>query len=64
MQIIGFLLLIFVVWFGFNNQTDAQVISAFDLHALVVVVVGSASAIMVSSTPKNAWRTLLALRVG
>jgi flagellar motor component MotA len=62
MQIIGFFLLIFVVWFGFNNQTDARVVSAFDIHALVVVVLGSASAILVSSTAKNAWRTLVALR--
>ena len=36
MQIVGLVLLAFVVWFGFNERTD-MTISAFDVHAAVVV---------------------------
>ncbi|MGQ0505944.1 MAG: MotA/TolQ/ExbB proton channel family protein [Myxococcaceae bacterium] len=62
MQILGFLLLMFIVWLGFQDRGSAQVISAFDLHALVMVVVGSASAVLVSSSATTALRTLLCLR--
>ncbi len=61
MQIIGFALLSFIVWFGFKDRTGA-VISAFDSHALIMVLVGSCSAVMVSSNHVTAWRTILALR--
>jgi chemotaxis protein MotA len=61
-QIIGLVLLGFIVWFGFKDRTDAQVISAFDAHALVMVVVGSCSAVLVSSSTKTALRTVLCLR--
>jgi len=61
-QIIGLVLLGFIVWFGFKDRTDAQVISAFDAHALVMVVVGSCSAVLVSSSTKTALRTILCLR--
>ncbi len=61
MQILGLLLLTFIVWFGFRERGDAQ-ISAFDLHALIMVVVGSASAVLVSSSRTTALRTVLVLR--
>lgn len=61
MQIVGLILLGFVVWYGFSDR-DAAVISAFDLHALVMVLGGSASAIMVSSSGATSFRTLMCLR--
>ncbi|MEN0064896.1 MAG: MotA/TolQ/ExbB proton channel family protein [Myxococcota bacterium] len=61
MQLIGLLLLAFVVWYGFGERTD-QTISAFDMHAFVVVLGGSLSAIMVSSSVATTLRTLTALR--
>ncbi len=61
MQIIGFGLLGFIIWYGFKDRSDA-VISAFDAHALVMVLVGSCSAVLVSSSHTTAWRTLLCLR--
>lgn len=61
MQIIGLSLLAFIVWYGFKDRSDA-VISAFDPHALVMVVVGSASAVLVSSSASTALRTLICLR--
>jgi flagellar motor component MotA len=60
-QIIGFVLLGFIIWYGFKDRSDA-VISAFDAHALVMVLVGSCSAVLVSSSHTTAWRTLLCLR--
>lgn len=62
MQIIGFALLAFVVWFGFSDTSHSRVISAFDIHAMVMVVVGSLAAVLVSSRSKTALRTLLCLR--
>lgn len=62
MQIIGLALLGFIVWFGFSDRSGNQVISAFDIHALVMVVVGSGAAVLVSSSRSTAWRTILALR--
>ncbi|MCK5688165.1 MotA/TolQ/ExbB proton channel family protein [Myxococcota bacterium] len=61
MQIIGFAVLSFVVWFGFADRADAQ-ISAFDSHALVMVLVGSTAAIMISSSRINFFRTITILR--
>lgn len=60
MQILGLSLLAFVVWFGFQERENA-VISAFDPHALIMVVVGSFSAVLMSSTTKTALRTLTCL---
>src|SRR3954465_14777720 len=62
MQIFGFFLLAFVVWFGFSDRTGGQIISAFDTHALVMVLVGSCSAVLVSSSSTTALRTVLCLR--
>lgn len=62
MQIIGFILLAFVVWFGFSDRGSGQVISAFDPHAMVMVLVGSCAAVLVSSTSVTAYRTLLCIR--
>ncbi|HZH16222.1 MAG TPA: MotA/TolQ/ExbB proton channel family protein [Archangium sp.] len=61
MQIIGFVLLGFIIWYGFKDRSDA-VISAFDAHAMVMVLVGSCSAVLVSSSHTTAWRTILCLR--
>lgn len=61
MQIIGFVLLGFIIWYGFKDRSDA-VISAFDAHAMVMVLVGSFSAVLVSSSHTTAWRTVLCLR--
>jgi len=60
-QLIGLVLLAFVVWFGFAER-DASTISAFDMHAAVMVLGGSLSAIMVSSTARTTLRTLTCLR--
>lgn len=60
MQFVGLALLSFVIWYGFRERTDA-VISAFDPHALVMVVVGSFSAVLMSSTPTSALRTFAVL---
>ena len=62
MQILGIALLTFVVWFGFNERAAGQVISAFDLHALVMVLVGSLAAVLVSSSSATALRTVSCLR--
>lgn len=62
MQIIGFVLLAFVVWFGFSDRGSDQVISAFDPHALVMVLVGSCAAVLVSSNHTTAYRTFLCLK--
>ena len=62
MQIVGFILLGFIVWFGFADRDHTQAISAFDLHAFIMVVVGSSAAVMVSSSTTTAFRTVLCLR--
>ena len=61
MQILGLILLAGIVAYGFAERGEAAV-SAFDLHAFVMVVGGSASAIMVSSSAITSLRTLLCLR--
>jgi flagellar motor component MotA len=61
MQLIGFAMLAFVVWYGFVDRASDKIISAFDLHALVMVLVGSASAVVVSSSAATTLRTLTLL---
>ena len=61
MQIVGLALLVFVVAYGFADRTD-MTISAFDIHAFVMVLGGSLSAIMVSSSAATTLRTAVALR--
>lgn len=61
MQIVGLVLLVFVVAFGFSDRTDTT-ISAFDVHAFVMVLGGSFSAILVSSTATTSLRTFACLR--
>jgi flagellar motor component MotA len=61
-QIIGFILLGFIVWFGFTDRDHQQAISAWDLHAAVMVMVGCGAAVMVSSSTATALRTILCLR--
>ena len=61
MQIIGLVLLVLVVSFGFTER-EMQQVSAFDVHALVMVFGGSIAAIMTSSTARAAWQTVLSMR--
>ena len=61
MQLVGLALLLFVIWFGFEERTTTT-ISAFDSHATVVVLGGSLAAILASSTAVNALRTFVYLR--
>lgn len=61
MQLIGLGLLVAVVFFGFDDREMTQV-RAFDLHALVIVLGGSAAAIMTASRGRDSLRTLLCLR--
>lgn len=61
MQIVGLVILAFVVWYGFGERTS-MTISAFDLHAAVMVLGGSFSAILISSSATTTVRTLLCLR--
>lgn len=61
MQIVGLALLVFIVWFGFSERTDTT-ISAFDTHALTMVLGGSFAAVLVSSSALTALRTLTCLR--
>jgi chemotaxis protein MotA len=60
-QLLGLVLLAFVVWYGFAER-DASTISAFDLHAAVMVLGGSLSAIMVSSSALTTLRSFTCLR--
>ena len=62
MQLAGLALLVYVVWFGFFGERSSDAISAFDLHAFVMVLGGSLSAVLISSTARNSLRTLLCLR--
>jgi chemotaxis protein MotA len=59
-QFLGLGLLLTVIWYGFRDRSGAA-ISAFDPHALVMVVVGSLSAVIMSSTPQNVLRTFVSL---
>lgn len=61
MQIVGLVLLVFVIWYGFGERTDTT-ISAFDSHAIVMVLGGSLSAILISSSTITTWRTFTCLR--
>ncbi|MCK6524283.1 MotA/TolQ/ExbB proton channel family protein [Myxococcota bacterium] len=61
MQILGLIILAFVVRYGFAERPDAT-ISAFDGHAAVMVLVGSLSAVMISSTAATSLRTFACLR--
>jgi len=60
-QIIGLALLSVVIWYGFSERADTT-ISAFDLHALIMVLGGSLSAVMISSTAMTTLRTFSCLR--
>jgi chemotaxis protein MotA len=59
-QILGLALLGLVVWYGFGERADTT-ISAFDLHAFVVVLGGCMAAVMASSSAVTTWRTFLCL---
>lgn len=61
MQILGLGLMVLVVAFGFTEREMTQV-SAFDLHALVIVFGGSIGAILISSTARAAGYTLMCIR--
>lgn len=61
MQLPGLALLLFVVWFGFQERSSTT-ISALDFHAFVMVLGGSLSAIMIMSSTRTTLRTFGALR--
>lgn len=61
MQLVGLALLGFVVVYGFSDRTSTA-ITALDMHAFVVVLGGSLSAVMVSSTALTTLRTFLCVR--
>jgi chemotaxis protein MotA len=60
-QILGLILLLGVVTFGFAERTDTT-ISAFDGHAAVMVFGGSLAAVLISSSALTSLRTLACLR--
>jgi chemotaxis protein MotA len=61
-QILGLALFVFVVAYGFGGSRAEGSVSAFDLHALVVVLGGSLSAILVMSNAQTTFRTFSCLR--
>lgn len=61
MQLVGLALLVFVVAFGFAER-EPGVVSAWDPHAFVMVLGGSFSAIMVSSSASTTLRFFVCLR--
>ena len=61
MQIVGLILLAFVISYGFAERADTT-ISAFDLHAAVMVLGGSLAAVLVSSSALTALRTFGCIR--
>lgn len=61
MQLIGLALLVVIVMYGFATR-DMTRISAFDPHALIVVLGGSLSAILASSKARDSLRTFTCLR--
>jgi chemotaxis protein MotA len=61
MQIIGLAILGIVVAYGFTDRSMAT-ISAFDLHAFVVVLGGCTGAVLLSSSARAALQTLLCVR--
>lgn len=62
MQILGLALFVFVVAYGFGGERTGTTVSAFDLHAFIVVLGGSLSAILVMSNTQTAFRTFSCLR--
>jgi flagellar motor component MotA len=60
MQIIGVTILMFVIWYGFRDRTGTP-ISAFDPHALFMVLAGSISAVIISSKARDALMTITGL---
>jgi flagellar motor component MotA len=60
MQLIGFAILFGVIWYGFKDRSG-EAISAFDPHALIMVVGGSFAAVLISSSSRNALLTLVGL---
>jgi chemotaxis protein MotA len=54
-------MLAFVVWFGFQERSNT-VVSAFDIHAFVIVLVGSSAAVIMGSSLPIAIRTITTLR--
>lgn len=61
MQLVGLILLAFVIYFGFAEREDAQ-ISALDMHAFIMVVGGSFAAIFIASSATTTFRTFGILR--
>jgi chemotaxis protein MotA len=60
MQIIGIVILAGIIAIGFAERAQVQV-SAFDLHALVMVIGGCVGAVVLGSTTVHAFRTFTVL---
>lgn len=60
MQILGLAVFLCVIWFGFQDRS-ATAITFFDPHALVIVVGGSLSAVLISSNHRTALLTFIGL---
>lgn len=61
MQIVGLVMMVGVVAFGFTEREMSKV-SAFDMHALVIVFGGCIAAILTSSSARTVGYTLLCIR--
>lgn len=61
MQILGVMLLVAVVSYGLGER-EATTVTAFDLHAFVMVLGGSLAAMLVSSSTRTTARTLGCVR--
>src|SRR4051794_21180679 len=61
MQVLGIGMFAFIVWLGFTGQSQTTV-TAFNPHALTMVLMGSVAAVLISSTGATAARTLTILR--
>jgi flagellar motor component MotA len=60
MQLLGVAILFGIIWYGFKDRSG-EAISAFDPHALTMVVGGSTAAVIISSSSRNAVLTFIGL---
>lgn len=61
MQLVGIALLFGVIFMGFMERSMKQV-SSFDLHALLIILLGSLSAVLLGSSRTTAVKTFVCLK--
>jgi flagellar motor component MotA len=61
MQVIGIFILLAVVWLGFMER-DMNQIKVFDPHAMFIILLGSAGAVILGSRTRAAIDTIVLLR--